>query len=107
MRDYGRRIITGKSENGAQMTMPAQVADANEVLGSARAMVEAGNRVAFDRDNEVGPRSYALRKATERSGISQFRFKVPRGNATKPVRRLSEESRDEGGRGVTGSGPSH
>ena len=32
IRNYGQRVITGKINNGATMTMPIQVADVNKVL---------------------------------------------------------------------------
>ena len=86
IRNFGQRVITGKNDNGATMTMPVQVAEVNKVLGSVREMVEAGNRVALDRDNEGRPCSYVLHKASghkttihERNGTFQFDLKIPKG----------------------------
>ena len=94
----------GKNQNGARVTMPIQVADVNKASGSAREMVEAGDRVMLDRDCEGRPCSCVLRKAAghrtvihERHGGFQFDLEMLRGNATRPVQQLSEDSRDERG----------
>ena len=86
IRNFGQRVITGKNDNGATMTMPIQVAEVNKVLGSVREMVEAGNRAVLDRDNEGRPCSYVLHKASghktaihERNGTFQFDLKIPKG----------------------------
>ena len=86
------------------MTMPIQVAEVNKVLGSAREMVEAGNRVVLDRDSEGRPCSYVLHKATghktniyERNGTFQFDLKVPKGSGKTGVHEVEKEgSGDEG-----------
>ena len=58
----------------------------NEVLGSPREMVDAGNRIALDKDNQGKSCSCLERKATgmrtvihERNGTFQFDIQVPRG----------------------------
>ena len=95
--NYGQRIITGKNEDGSSVTMPMQVAEVKKVLGSAREMVEAGNRIVLDRDKSGRSCSYLEHKATgkktkiyERNGNFQFELKVPRGTGvnqvTTPVR---------------------
>ena len=50
IKNYGQRVITGNNEHGDAVSMPIQVADVNKFLGSVREVVEAGNRVVFDRD---------------------------------------------------------
>ena len=66
--------------------MPIQVADVKQVIGSVREMVDAGNRVVFDKNAEGRCISYLERKATgvktaihERNGTYQFDIKVPKG----------------------------
>ena len=102
IRNFGQRVITGRNDNGATMTMPIQVAEVNKVLGSVREMVEAGNRVVLDRDNEGKPCSYVLHKASghktvihERNGTFQFDLKIPRGPKGESV----NETGVEGNRG--------
>lgn len=58
IRNYSQRVILGKNDKGVNMTLPIQVAEVNKVLGSVREMVEAGNRVVFDRDAEGKPCEY-------------------------------------------------
>ena len=60
------------------MTMPFQVAVVNEVSGSAREVVDVGNRDILDRDDEGRPRGHVLHEAIghkaaihERSGFLQ------------------------------------
>ena len=48
--NYGQRVIQGKSEEGAEVTAPIQVADVSKALGSAREFLDAGNRIVLDRD---------------------------------------------------------
>ena len=66
--------------------MPTQVADAYKVLGSVREMVEAGNRIVLDRDEQGRGASYILHKASgkttavhERGGAFQFNIAIPKG----------------------------
>ena len=54
----------GKNEKGSMVSMPIQVADAKWILGSAREMVEAGNRIVMDRDNNGRSCSYLVHEAT-------------------------------------------
>eukprot|EP00959_Pyramimonas_sp_CCMP1952_P041154 860794-Pyramimonas_sp.AAC.1 len=68
--------------------MPIQVAEVNKVLGSVREMVNAGNRVVFDKDLNGGSLSHIMNKATgkcttiyEKNGTFQFNITVPRGPA--------------------------
>ena len=65
--------------------MPIQIADVNKVLGSAREMVESGNRVVLDRDSNGRDCSYIEHKSTGRktavkevNGAFQFQVVVPR-----------------------------
>ena len=83
--NYGQRVIRGKSEEGADITMPIQVADVGKVLGSAREFLDTGNRIVLDRDESGKPCSYMEHKATghrtvvkERRGMFQFDIKVPK-----------------------------
>ena len=50
IRNYGQRVVTGRTEEGTLVSMPIQVADVGKVLGSVREMVNHGNRVVFDVD---------------------------------------------------------
>eukprot|EP00959_Pyramimonas_sp_CCMP1952_P013722 290023-Pyramimonas_sp.AAC.1 len=50
IKNSGQRVITGKNEHGNAVSMPIQVAEVNKVLGPVREMVNAGNRVVFDKD---------------------------------------------------------
>ena len=66
--------------------MPIQVADVTRVLGSAREMVDAGNRIVLDKDSEGKCVSYLECKATgvrtaiyECNGTFKFDIKVPKG----------------------------
>lgn len=47
---YGRRKIEGVVGEGHQVNLTMQVTDVVKVLGSVRQMVEAGNRVVFDKE---------------------------------------------------------
>ena len=83
-------MITGRNESGFPVVMPIQVADVNKTLGSAREMLEAGNRVVLDRDSNGRDCSYIEHKATgrktavhERNGAFQFNIVVPRDKEAK------------------------
>ena len=60
IRNYGQRVIQGRSEEGAEVTMPIQVADVGKVLGSAREFLDTGNRIVLDRDETGELCSYIL-----------------------------------------------
>ena len=86
IKNYGQRVITGKNEHGKQVGLPIQVADVNKVLGSAREMLESGNRVVMDRGAQGRSCSYIEHKATgrktavhERNGAYQFNIAIPKG----------------------------
>ena len=64
IRNYGQRVIQGRSEEGAEVTMPIQVADVGKVLGSAREFLDTGNRIALDRDEQGRSCSYLEHKAS-------------------------------------------
>ena len=90
--NYGQRVIRGRSEEGAEITMPIQVADVGKVLGSAREFLDTGNRIVLDRDKSGKPCSYIEHKATghrtvvkERRGMFQFEIKVPKGTSNEGV----------------------
>ena len=105
IQNYGQRVVTGVNDNGLKIGLPIQIADVNKVLGSVREMVESGNRVTFDRDDNGKPCSYVEHKASgkrtdihERNGTFQFDIRVPKGNGmdiTK-VQEVAEEANDEG-----------
>ena len=71
--------------------MSMQVCDVTKPLGSVRAMVDAGNRVVFDRGN-----SYIQHKGTgmttkieERGGAYVFDMWVPRTGSSRQVNQVS------------------
>ena len=87
IRNHGQRVIKGTNDAGHNIGMPIQIADVNKVLGSVREMLESGNRVTFDRDDQGKPCSFIEHKATgkrtsilERNGAFQFDVRVPKGN---------------------------
>ena len=97
-----QRVITGRNESGLPVVMPAQVADVNKVLGSAREMLEAGSRVVLDRDPNGRDCSYIERKASgrraavhERSGSFQFNVTAPKPEGEE-VSRTAEVNVAEG-----------
>ena len=78
-------MIRGRSEEGAEVTMPIQVADVGKVLGSAREFLDTGNRIVLDRDERGEPCSYVQHNASghrtavkERRGTFQFEIRVPK-----------------------------
>ena len=101
IRNYGRRVIQGRSEEGAEVTMPIQVADVGKVLGSAREFLDTGNRIVLDRDETGKPCSYMEHKASghrtvvkERRGTFQFDIRVPKGVSTESEKSGVGEVRD-------------
>ena len=97
IRNHGQRVIRGKSEEGAEVTMPIQVADVSKVLGSAREFLDTGNRIVLDRDEAGNPCSYMEHKATghrtavkEKRGMFQFEIRVPKGGTSKGVGEVKE-----------------
>ena len=90
IKNYGQRVIKGKSEEGAVVTMPIQVAEVGKVLGSAREFLDTGNRIVLDRDASGKPCSYMEHKATghrtvvnEVRGTFQFNIRVPKGTSSE------------------------
>ena len=88
IRNYGQRVIQGKIEEGAEVTVPIQVAGVSEALGTAREFMDTGNRIVLDRDEQGRSCSYLERKATvhrtaarEKRGTFQFKIRAPKGNA--------------------------
>ena len=62
--------------------MSMQVCDVTKPLGSARAMMRAGNRVVWDSDGSYirNKSSGVVTKIEDRDGSFQFDIWVPRGN---------------------------
>ena len=90
IKNYGQRVIKGRSEEGAVVTMPIQVAEVGKVLGSAREFLDTGNRIVLDRDASGKPCSYMEHKATghrtvvnEVRGTFQFNIRVPKGTSSE------------------------
>ena len=86
IRNYGQRVITGRTNEGTLVSVPIQVADVGKVLGSVREMVHHGNRVVFDLDangrsiSYLESKPYGTKTAIhERNGTSQFDIRVPKG----------------------------
>ena len=86
------------------VSMPIQVADTSKVLGSVREMVDAGNRVVFDKDANGKCISYLEYKAAkirtaihERNGTYQFDIKAPQGRGAEVEEvRGDDVTRNEG-----------
>ena len=90
IRNYGQRVIQGRSAEGAEVTMPIQVADVGKVLGSAKEFLDTGNRIVLDRDGQGRSCSYLEHKATghrtvvnEVRGTFQFNIRVPKGTSSE------------------------
>ena len=49
IKNYGQRIVTGKNDQGAKVSLPIQAADVESMMGSAREMVDAGDRIVGQR----------------------------------------------------------
>ena len=86
IRNYGQRVVRGTNENGTPVSLPIQVADVNKVLGSAREMLETGNRIVLDRDEQGRSCSYIEHKSSgqktavhEKNGAFQFNIIIPKG----------------------------
>ena len=84
------------------MGLPIQVADVNKVLGSAREMVEAGNRIVLDRDAQGRSCSYIEHKSTgqktavhEKNGAFQLNIIIPKGKGEE-VSAVQEREADQG-----------
>ena len=97
--NYGQRVIKGRSEEGAEVIMPIQVADVGKVLGSAREFLDTGNRIVLDRDESGKPCSYMEHKATghrtavkEKRGMFQFEIRVPKGAQSEAVGEVRDRS---------------
>ena len=80
-------MIQGINDTGGKIGMPIQIADVNKVLGSVWEILESGNRVTFDRDDDGKPCSFIEHEATgkrtsihERNGSFQVDVRVPKGN---------------------------
>jgi len=58
------RVIQGRSEDGAEVTMQIQVADVGKVVESAREFLDTGNRSVLDRDEQGRYCSYLEHKAS-------------------------------------------
>ena len=83
IKNEGERKLIGYTSEGNFVDMGMQVGEVTKPLGSARAMMRAGNRVVLDSDG-----SYVYNKATgvttkieDRDGSFQFDIWVPRASA--------------------------
>ena len=70
--------------------MPIQVVDVGKVLGSAREVLDTGNRIVLDRDEQGRSCSYLEHNASghrtvvkEVRGTFQFDIRVPRGTTNE------------------------
>jgi hypothetical protein len=79
--NQGEKAIQGMTRQGQKIGMAFQIANVTKPLGAVRAMLDAGNKVIFDR-----PNSYIVNKATksvvpidERNGAFVFDIWVPKG----------------------------
>ena len=102
IKNYGQRIITGQNESGHNVSLPIQVADVNKVLGSAREMIGAGNKIVLERDQHGKNVSYMEHKPTgqittinEVNGTFQFKIIIPKGEGNC-VQEVKEEVQDQG-----------
>ena len=87
----GEKSLSGYSSTGSPIGITFQMADVTKPLGSVRAMVDAGNRVVFDKGN-----SYIQHKGTgmttkieERGGAYVFDMWVPRTSGNRQVNQVS------------------
>ena len=88
IRNYGQRVIQGRSGEGAVVTVPIKVADVSKVLGSAREFLDAGNRIVLDRGKQGRSCSYLDHKATRhRTAVCE------KGGALPIQRQGAQESR--------------
>jgi hypothetical protein len=79
--NQGEKAIQGMTRQGQKIGMAFQIANVTKPLGAVRAMLDAGNKVIFDR-----PNSYIVNKATksivpidERNGAFVFDIWIPKG----------------------------
>ena len=87
--------MRGQSDNYKPMSMVAQVADVKTTLVSVHRLLEAGNRVHFERGNCYVEHVETKRKTEiiERDGAFEVGFWVPR-----ETRDVNQEERDNCGR---------
>jgi len=60
-----KRSLNGVTKEGQKIGMTFQIANVTKPLGSVRAMLDAGNRVVFDRDDKGNPASFIMNKKTK------------------------------------------
>ena len=77
---YGMRKLRGKSDEYRPMTMVAQVAGVKSALVSVHRLLEAGNRVHFERGNcyVEHVKSKIRTNIAERNGAFEVGFWIPR-----------------------------
>ena len=62
--NQGEKVIRGVTKEGQKIGMIFQIANVTKPLGSVRAMLDAGNRVVFDRDSKGNGGSFIMNKRT-------------------------------------------
>jgi hypothetical protein len=89
--NQGEKSIQGVTKEGRKIGMSFQIANVTKPLGAVRAMLDAGNRVVFDR-----PNSYIMNKASkavmpieERNGAFVFDIWMPRNNKEKNIQQVN------------------
>jgi len=95
--NQGEKAIQGITKQGHKIGMAFQIANVTKPLGAVRAMLDAGNRVVFDRPNR-----YIMNKATqavmpidERNGAFVFDIWMPKGSSTVATIGNSWADRDQ------------
>ena len=79
--NYGKRRIEGTVEEGHQVNLTMQVTDVVKVFGSVKQMVEAGNRVVFDKEGSYIEHKTSGKRThmNEKGGGYTFNMKIRRG----------------------------
>ena len=85
IKNEGERKLIGYTGEGNFVDMGMQVGEVTKALGSARAMMRAGNRVVLDSDGSYvyNKGSGVKTKIEDRNGSFQFDIWVPRANASQ------------------------
>ena len=82
--NQGGKVVQGVTREGQKIGMTFQIANVTKPLGSVRAMLDAGDRVVFDRGNGgsyiMNKRTKAMTPIHERGGAFVFDLWMPKGN---------------------------
>ena len=78
--NQGEKVIQGVTRDGRKIGMTFQIADVTKPLGSVRAMLDAGNKVVFERGNSyIMDKTGRIKTAIhERTGAFVFDLWMPK-----------------------------